>query len=1484
MRVIYFVAAILLWVNIAYSQLDSIYPKFRRCTNCTTGNNTPQGSGPFNYAVRDTFPYSQVADDYGPRFKESTTGSWDWHRGLDFNSQLRNDPQGGSGDWGDLILSLESGRVVDIVGSQNFKRILIQGTHNIGYGHIFDWNTRKDSTGKIIPINPNTKNDAGGCHLRKMLAPNSQLYAIIFDINTEGSTTRQVSALGPRKGKVIYEGDTISVDSVVTRWQPIAPVGRSATAGEHLHMFHNPNGVREYNVTNSRNPMQILQYDRPDYNFNILTGISGNTNGFNPTYPGTSPYKFRVRNTMQNQSDGVNRYTRIFDINKIRIEVQDQSTLFFKIMQGSSYDSRFHLGGRINEQIYPSTIRNTFGSGTSQGVYPHAYSTFSKHPYDDYFVTDFVSRIHKTHTPGLPLKFADIPSNSKYIDGEYLLSVYATRIKDENIPPAHFSFTLDNFIPYIDSVYVSLTYAPIYSRKWLASEGKTEIFNDGNIRLNPTRIYPYYGTNTGNLQIKARSSEPLTSLTVAVYANNIYQYTLAGTTLNDIDWTFTQNSTLMFYNNEYRLKFVGTDKSGNDLFDTRASGGLTQSIRVPTRQSNSTWNPSNPITGYDDIHTFKFGLCQLFQDNPNSRNEDCPINEGSIYPIFYEPQPGGSIGAIYIAGIPYQTNYTWYDPDGNVMPFTGNVATGLKAGIYCYTIEVNECCKYSSCLELKDCSSLIDYIDIRQPDCMNGLNGSLEVAFDPDFQILNYTWYHANNDFTHDVPKIENLIPGIYRLHTQEASGGCDFDTIITLEIPHIIADPFFADINGTCAGNDGSIIITESIEGDDENYQYYYEWDDGTQEPSVYGLSAGVHCVTIRDEAGCKTDTCFEIRSGICLNGNVLNATKDSCNNGSISLTVTLGKAPMTYQWSNGATTPNLDHLAPGVYCVTVTDSEERTQNECYEVLCTRCEDEVSAYIDHLWGPREVWGHDGEISLIVNSSQSYTIDWYKDGMYITSGPTLSGIGTGNYTYVIRTANCIITSQVITLTWCETYLPPDKHVENPFVKPLSVSEEVHHISDQDSCNGSITLNILTGYDPNSVLYFHWEGPGGFTANTLDIDHLCAGTYCVTISNSCYSFEKCYTIKTCNMTISGWADETCFGKDGGAAHVRVDGGDAPYTYFWDGHGYTSQDIVDLPFGTYCVTVTDKYYCSSTLCLSVTYKKLDEDTVNCVKYVYCDGQLLYQVPLPTYYEKIPGECEYVKEICYNGDIIDPHKRASLRTDYDFDNCKGYEVNPLTNEICKIIEGYETHTLLKGKSTHPNGHPYEADSCYYCYETDLCIINTESRQSNIVNQITVSQQPNNLCGNAPMTLFRIRCGDFILDSFCRTEILSNDTIAKKYFCDIPIDINPLINDDNNRTYKIVNAYIDKKIDLNGWKFNIFPNPVNSITNIVLVSEKNNNFIIYLSDISGKIIRQVTSKVENDPVHVQLSLIDIPSGMYLISIKDQNGVVKVGKIAKIE
>ncbi|MCC6410534.1 MAG: hypothetical protein IT270_02670, partial [Saprospiraceae bacterium] len=131
-----------------------------------------------------------------------------------------------------------------------------------------------------------------------------------------------------------------------------------------------------------------------------------------------------------------------------------------------------------------------------------------------------------------------------------------------------------------------------------------------------------------------------------------------------------------------------------------------------------------------------------------------------------------------------------------------------------------------------------------------------------------------------------------------------------------------------------------------------------------------------------------------------------------------------------------------------------------------------------------------------------------------------------------------------------------------------------------SGNGSINVSVA----PAGTYTYIWSG--GET--TEDLSNLPPGTYTVTVSagGTCTSTSSFTIADDPNEpNVSGTPTPSTCDLSNGSINLSASGGVPPYTFVWSG-GETSEDLSNVPAGTYTVTVTGANGCTNTTSVTIT----------------------------------------------------------------------------------------------------------------------------------------------------------------------------------------------------------------------------------------------------------------------------------------------------------
>ncbi|MCX7861709.1 MAG: gliding motility-associated C-terminal domain-containing protein [Bacteroidales bacterium] len=280
----------------------------------------------------------------------------------------------------------------------------------------------------------------------------------------------------------------------------------------------------------------------------------------------------------------------------------------------------------------------------------------------------------------------------------------------------------------------------------------------------------------------------------------------------------------------------------------------------------------------------------------------------------------------------------------------------------------------------------------------------------------------------------------------------------------------------------------------------------------------------------------------------------------GSITVTIANGTPPYTYTWSNGivqttnSTSHTISNLLSGTYSVTISDANGCSQTAQATII------ETNPPINITLTPVHVLCHGQSTGIIYSQvtggTPPYTYQWIPVG---GNGPNATNLPAGTYTLSVVDAVGCPKVDSTTITEPPTYVGV-------------TLDSVQHVTCFGGTNGYIAISAFDGVPPYTYL---WSN-----GSTLqDLSNIPAGTYTVTVTDA----------NGCTITLTETVNEppllagfimpthvTCYGLSNGSANLIVAGGTPPYTYLWN-TGSTSEDLNNIPTGTYSVTITDANGC-------------------------------------------------------------------------------------------------------------------------------------------------------------------------------------------------------------------------------------------------------------------------------------------------------------------
>lgn len=361
-------------------------------------------------------------------------------------------------------------------------------------------------------------------------------------------------------------------------------------------------------------------------------------------------------------------------------------------------------------------------------------------------------------------------------------------------------------------------------------------------------------------------------------------------------------------------------------------------------------------------------------------------------------------------------------PSGGVAPYTYLWSTGAttedlqngSAGTYSVKITDAVGCSIDKVYALRVVSPILLTYVVTPTTCVDSGVGAINLMVTGGTAPYTYLWQDGVT--TKDR---SGLKAALYKVTVTDGVG-CTASTNISVfkkafEVTSQV-------VEAKCAGDLGSITITPV----DGVSPYTYSWSTGDTDNSVTDLTGGVYSVTIMDASGCSRTMVYVLTTPSAITATSVTSNAQCSAEGAyaIDLTVSGGKPPYTYAWSNGATTEDLAGLNSGTYTVTIKDANGCTS--LHEVVINATSLTWSCLINPIVTQTVCKSVGNILSTSITGATAYlwTVTSSDNSWSITAGSTAASVvytagnpgTTATFTLTITNQGCTQTCTYKTAT------------------------------------------------------------------------------------------------------------------------------------------------------------------------------------------------------------------------------------------------------------------------------------------------------------------------------------------------------------------------------------------------------------------------------------------------------------------------------------
>ncbi len=582
---------------------------------------------------------------------------------------------------------------------------------------------------------------------------------------------------------------------------------------------------------------------------------------------------------------------------------------------------------------------------------------------------------------------------------------------------------------------------------------------------------------------------------------------------------------------------------------------------------------------------------------------------------------------------------------------TGETATGLTVGNYQLTVTDSQGWTATANVTITQPPLLTVIATGSDVTTHSGDDGTATATVSGGTAPYTYLW---SDPLAQTTQTAKHLVAGTYMVSVTDENGCTASDSVtITEPAPDLIA-AVTVDSHVSCfEGSDGQAAA--SATGGIPHYTFL--WSNGQSAETATGLPAGVHFVVVTDTQGWQDTAYVTITQPTLLTVVVTGSdvTTHGGSNGTASATANGGTTPYAYLWSGGQTTQTALGLEAGTYTVIITDSngcmatdsvtitqpapvliaiaEVDNHASCFEGSDGQATASATGGIPHytfLWSN----GQSAETATGLTAGVHFVVvtdtQGWQDTAYVTitqptlltvvttgSNPTTHGGSNGSatatasggtppYSYLWSNGQTTATATNLSAGTYTVILTDDNGCqasdEVRLVNPLNATIEVlNHVLCAGEASGTAIVMHTGGAAPFTYLWSDGQ-------TTRIASGLSAGSYSATISDSARNvFAASVVIEEPEPleVVTTVTNPNMPGGTDGTASAKASGGTPPYRFLWN-DGQTTATARNLAAGTYIVTVTDLYECTTTDTVILTDPILPiEVDITLIQTVSCFG---------------------------------------------------------------------------------------------------------------------------------------------------------------------------------------------------------------------------------------------------------------------------------------